>query len=115
MAYDIRMAKLVTGEIAIGKFDAKASVINDPAVLQTVPTQQGVQMVLLPFGYPFETEISGSIKGEHILYTFKNFPEELKNKYLEATSNLTISSARDLNALNRMAGGGKSGSGLILK
>ena len=44
MAYDIRMAKLVTGEIAIGKFDTTASVINDPAVLQTVPTQQGVQI-----------------------------------------------------------------------
>ena len=115
MAYDIRLVKLINGETVLGKYDEETQGLKDVAILQTVPTQQGVQMVLLPFGYPFEADISGAIKGEHILYTFKTFPEELKNKYLEATSNLTISSARDLNALNRMAGGGKSGSGLILK
>jgi len=116
MAYDIRLVKLINGETVLGKYDEETKGLSDVAILQTVPTQQGVQMVLLPFGYPFETEMSGSaIKGEHILYTFKHFPEELKNKYLEATSNLTISSARDLNALNRMAGTNKGGSGLILK
>jgi len=115
MAYDIRLVKLINGETVLGKYDEETKGLNDVAILQTVPTQQGVQMVLLPFGYPFENEISGSIKGEHVLYTFKTFPEELKNKYLEATSNLTISSARDLNALNRMAGANKGGSGIILK
>lgn len=92
MAYDIRMAKLVTGEIAIGKFDSAASVINDPAILQTVPTQQGVQMMLMPFGYPFDTAFNGSIAFQHILFEYKSCPEELKTKYLEACSNLTLSS-----------------------
>lgn len=107
MAYDIRMAKLVTGEIAIGKFDEAASVINDPAILQTVPTQQGVQMMLVPFGYPFENEFTGSVALTHVLYEYKNCPEELKNKYMEASSNLTLSSG----GLNLKGGGG---SGLIL-
>jgi hypothetical protein len=116
MPYDIRLVKLINGETVLGKFDEETQGLKEVAILQTVPTQQGVQMMLLPFGYPFETDITGAIKGEHILYTFKTFPEELKNKYLEATSNLTISTARDLNALNRMAPGGpKGGSGLILK
>ena len=116
MAYDIRLVKLINGETVLGKYDEETKGLSDVAILQTVPTQQGVQMLLLPFGYPFETEISGAIKEEHILYTFKHFPEELKNKYLEATSNLTISSTRDLNALNRMAGAaGKGGGGIILK
>jgi len=116
MSYDIRLVKLINGETVLGKYDEETQGLKDVAILQTVPTQQGVQMVLLPFGYPFETDISGEIKGEHVLYTFKSFPEELKNKYIEATSNLTISSARDLNALNRMGAtpGGK-GSGLIIK
>ena len=92
MAYDIRMAKLVTGEIAIGKFDTTASVISDPAVLQTVPTQQGVQMMLVPFGYPFDTSFEGGIDFRHILFEYKSCPEELKTKYLEACSNLTLSS-----------------------
>ena len=92
MAYDIRMAKIVSGEIVIGKFDATASVINDPAILQTVPTQQGVQMMIMPYGYPFDSAFDGSIAFSHILFEYKSCPEELKTKYMEACSNLTLSS-----------------------
>ena len=104
MAYDIRMAKLVTGEIAIGKFDAQAATINDPAVLQTVPSQQGVQMILMPFGYPFDASFDGSIAFHHILFEYKSCPEDLKTKYLEACSNLTLSSG----GLNLKGGAGPS-------
>ena len=49
--YDIRLVKLVNGEMVLGKWDQEAGVIRDPAVLQTIPTAQGgVQMLLLPFG-----------------------------------------------------------------
>ena len=92
MAYDIRMAKIVSGEIVIGKFDAAASVINDPAILQTVPTQQGVQMMIMPYGYPFDSSFDGSIAFSHILFEYKSCPEELKTKYMEACSNITLSS-----------------------
>ena len=108
MAYDIRMAKIVSGEIVIGKFDATASVINDPAILQTVPTQQGVQMMLMPYGYPFENDFNGSIAFVHVLYEYKTCPEELKTKYLEASSNLTLSSG-GLGGLDLKG----SGSGLL--
>jgi hypothetical protein len=113
MAYDIRLVKLINGETVLGKWDEESKKLTEVAILQTVPTQQGVQMMLLPFGYPFEQEIGGEVLGEHILYTFKSFPEELKNKYIEATSNLTISTARDLNVLKGMAP--KAGSSLIIK
>ncbi len=92
MAYDICMVKLVTGEMVIGKCDKEAQRINDPAVLQTVPTQQGVQMLLMPYGYPFENEFTGSLSQTHVLYTYTKCPEELKTKYMEACSNLTLSS-----------------------
>ncbi|MCL1940253.1 MAG: hypothetical protein FWG04_06280 [Desulfovibrionaceae bacterium] len=105
MAYDIRMVKLVTGETAIGKYDAQHSALNDPAVLQTVPTQQGVQMMLMPFGYPFDNEFAGSVAYTHVLYEYKNCPEELKTKYMEATSNLTLSSGGLGSALNLKGGG----------
>ena len=104
MAYDIRMAKIVSGEIVIGKFDATASVINDPAILQTVPTQQGVQMMIMPYGYPFDSSFDGSIAFSHILFEYKSCPEELKTKYMEACSNLTLSSG----GLN-LKGPGQSG------
>lgn len=113
MAYDIRMVKLASGETAIGKYDAAASALNDPAVLQTVPTQQGVQMMLLPFGYPFDNEFSGSVSYAHVIYEYKSCPEELKNKYLEACSSLTLSSG-GLGAAMNLKGGGKGGSGLIM-
>lgn len=111
MAYDIRMVKLVTGETALGKYDAAASQLIDPAVLQTVPTQQGVQMMLMPFGYPFDNEFAGSISMAHVIYEYKSCPEELKTKYMEACSNLTLSSG-GLGGLD-LKGGGTSGSGLI--
>ena len=110
MAYDIRMVKLVNGDMVIGKWEAADKKIKEPAMIQALPTQQGgIQMMILPFGYPFESEITGEIGFEHILYEYKKTPEELQNKYLEATSNLTISSAKDLKTLQRMAGGASQG------
>ena len=92
MAYDICMVKLITGEMVIGKRDSEKKTISDPAVLQTVPTQQGVQMLLMPYGYPFEQDFTGSLSEEHVIYSYTKCPEELKDKYLEAISNLTLSS-----------------------
>lgn len=116
MAYDIRLVKLVNGETVLGKWDEAGKKLTEVAILQTVPTQQGVQMMILPFGYPFETEIAGEIESGNILYTYKKFPDELQTKYLEATSNLTLSAPGDLRTLKTMAGAAKGGlSGLIKK
>lgn len=110
MSYDnVRLVKLITGDMILGKIDEANEKITDVAVLQTVPTQQGVQMMLLPFGYPFENEIGGEIDMRHVIYEYKNFPEELKSKYMEASSNLTISSAGDLKNLNLGGAGGAGG------
>jgi hypothetical protein len=115
MAYDIRLAKLINGDMVLGKWAEDEKKIKEVALLQTVPTQQGVQMLLLPFGYPFETEIDGEIKFEHILYEYKNCPEELKTKYLEATSKLTLSTPGDLRGLGLAGKGGMSGISQLLK
>ena len=90
MAYDIRLMKLVTGELAIGKYDEEKDSLNEAAALQSIPTQQGVQMVMLPYGYPFEPDFTGSIEGKHFLYRYANTPKELQDKYIEACSNLTV-------------------------
>ena len=105
MTYDIRMVKLITGETAIGKHDVQQNTLNDPAILQTVPTQQGVQMMIMPFGYPFDNEFTGNVSYAHVLYEYKSCPEELKTKYMEATSNLTLSSGGLGSALNLKGGG----------
>ena len=98
--YDIRLAKLVNGDMVLGKWDQTTGVIKDPAILQTIPTQQGgVQMLLLPFGYPFDQEIDGEIDQRHVLFQYKTVPEELKTKYLEATTNLTLSAPGGLRNL----------------
>lgn len=108
MAYDIRLVKLITGDMVLGKWEENERKIKDIAILQTLPTQSGgVQMMLLPFGYPFENEISGEISLDHVIYVYKAFPDELKTKYLEATSNLTLSTPGDLRRLQNVAG--KSG------
>lgn len=105
MAYDIRLMKLINGEMIIGKYDGEANLLKDAAVLQTVPAQQGVQMMLLPFGYPFDHEIDAEISLDHVMYEYKNCPEELKTKYLEASSNLTMAKPGDLKGLGGMGGG----------
>jgi hypothetical protein len=92
--------------MVLGKWDESEGKIKDPALLQTMPTEQGgVQMLLLPYGYPFDQEITGEISTDHVLYIYKNIPEDLKNKYTEASSNLTISNASQLSNLDKMAGG----------
>ena len=115
MAYDIRLVKIITGEMILGKFDAARNALVDIAALQTIPTQQGVQMMLLPYGYPFDQDFTGEISYTHVLYTYKKYPEELNTKYMEAISNLTLSSGglSGLNLKNPPAGGGADFSGLI--
>lgn len=110
MALEVKLAKLVSGDMVLGKWEENEGKIKEPASLQTIPTQQGgVQMALLPFGYPFDTDLHGEISAEHVLYWYKNVPEDLKNKYWEASSNISISSSEDLRNLQNMAGdkGGK--------
>lgn len=93
MSYTIRMVKLITGELVIGKYDSEKNTLNDIALLQIVPTQQGVQMMMLPYGYPFEQEFSGSIDANRFIYDYKKVPEDLETKYLEACTNLTLSTS----------------------
>jgi hypothetical protein len=114
MAYNIRLVKIITGEMLLGKYDEAKNALLDVAVLQTIPTQQGVQMMLLPYGYPFDQEFSGEISYTHVLYTYKKYPEELNTRYLEAVSNLTLSTG-GLGGLNlkNPTGGGTDFSGLI--
>lgn len=110
MAYDIRLVKIITGEMIIGKFDKDKSALTEVAVLQTVPTQQGVQMMLLPYGYPFDQDFIGEISSKHFLYTYQKYPTDLNDKYIEAISNLSLNSG-GLGGL----GGGNGFSGLITK
>lgn len=107
MSYDIRLVKLVSGEMVVGKYNGEAKVYDDPATIQAMPTQQGTSMVLLPFGYPFDQEMHGTISFEHVLFEYKNCPEELKTKYIEALTNISMSSGGlDLSGGGDMGGGG---------
>ena len=77
MSKPIRLFKLVTGELVLGKFDEEANMLEDVAIIQVVPTQQGVQMMMLPYGYPFEQEFKGNISGEHFMYEYKKLHYDL--------------------------------------
>lgn len=100
MALPIRLVKLVTGELALGKFDAEADALKDVAILQIIPAQGGAQMMMLPYGYPFEQEFTGSISSKHFLYTYSRLPDDLETKYLEACTNLTLSTGGLVSGVN---------------
>ncbi len=116
MDYDIRLVKLISGDMVVGKFNEEAKAIEDPATIQAMPTQQGgSQMVLLPFGYPFDQEMHGKISMEHVLFEYKTCPEELKTKYIEAVTNISMSSGGlDLSGGAGTEGVGGGGGGLNL-
>lgn len=93
MSKPIRMFKLVSGELVLGKYDEDTNLLEDVAIIQIVPTQQGVQMMMLPYGYPFEQEFKGTISGKHFIFEYKRLPDDLETRYLEACTNLTLSTA----------------------
>ena len=116
MAYDIRLMKLVTGELVIGKYNQDTDSLSDAAAIQTIPSQQGVQMMMLPYGYPFEPDFTGVLDGKFFLYRYANTPKELQDKYIEACTNLTVAGGLGkLQFGNGPAPDLTSGSGLITK
>ena len=106
-AFDIKMVKLVSGEIVLGKYNAEKDMLENVVQLQNVPTQQGMQMLLAPYGFPFENTFDACIEGRFILY---RFAETAKDKYIEVTTNLSVSS--NLGKIH-FGGSTTSGSGLI--
>lgn len=108
MSKPIRMFKLVSGELVLGKYDEQANRLEDVAILQVVPAQQGMQMVMLPYGYPFEQEFKGVISGTHFMFAFSRLPDDLETRYLEACTKLTLAKS---GLVGGVADG--NGSGLI--
>jgi len=109
MQYDVRLVKLVSGETVMGNYDADSKTLKDVVLIQAVPAVSGsVQLAMLPFGFPYEEEINAKLDECHIMYQYAKVPEELKNKYLEAKSNIKIASS-----LNAVSGGKDSGSLLL--
>lgn len=87
----IKMFKLVTGEVVIGKYNEKNKEISEVAILQGVQTPEGMQMALVPYGYPFEVDFVADLKEEFAIYEYKKVAEEIETRYLEACSKLTLS------------------------
>lgn len=112
MSYEnVKVVKIINGDTVIGIYDEENKKLNDVAIIQTIPTGSGMQIAILPFGFPYEEEIEGSIDGSFIMYEYKKFPDEIINKYLEAKSNIRITSnLSDLGSLGSKGGKG----GLIL-
>ncbi len=52
MAHEIKLVKIVTGDYVIGKWVEEDGKLKDPAILQTIPTQNGISMALMPLVIP---------------------------------------------------------------
>ncbi|MBQ4133823.1 MAG: hypothetical protein IJD04_08860 [Desulfovibrionaceae bacterium] len=91
MPYDIRLVKLASSEMVVGKYDSEKDALTDPAILQTIPSEQGVQILLLPYGYPFDQKFDGEIAYRHVMFRYQNLPQDIRDRYLEATSSITLS------------------------
>ncbi len=96
----VKFVKLVTGETVIGTYNPEKNGIEDVAQIQVIPGSAGIQIAILPYGFPFEEKITGFIGMDKIIYEFKKVPEDLESKYHEAKSNIQISSAMPNAGLN---------------
>ena len=99
----VKLVKLVTGEVVIGV--PEGDMLVGVATVQVVPiSNSDVQIAILPYGFPFEESVEGSISLSHVIYTFEKVAEDLVNKYIETRSNITI----------QQSPLGTTGSGIIL-
>ncbi|AEA34417.1 hypothetical protein [Hippea maritima] len=89
----IKFVKLVTGETVIGSYNQERDGLEDVALIQVIPGSAGIQIAIVPYGFPFEEKISGFVSMDKVVYEYSKVPEDLENKYLEAKSNIKISSA----------------------
>ncbi len=89
---NIKFVKLVTGETIIGTYNEQKNAIEDVALIQVIPSSGGIQIAIVPYGFPFEEKIGGLIDMDKVVYEFSNVPEDLESKYIQAKSNITISS-----------------------
>ena len=89
---NMKFAKLVTGEMVMGTYNEQEDKLEDVALIQVVPSSAGIQIAIVPYGFPFEEKITGSIGMDKIVYEFKDVPSDIENKYIQAKSNITISS-----------------------
>lgn len=87
---ETRLAKIVTGEIVMGIDAPELGGIKDVANVQIIPSGGGMQLALLPFGFPFEEDIKGFIANDKVIYEIEKIPSELIDKYTEAKSNIRI-------------------------
>jgi len=115
MSDNMVFAKLVTGEMVLAEKSESGESIKNICLVQVMPTQSGsMQIAIVPYGFPFEEEVRGEISNANVLFTFKNVPGDLADKYVETKSN--IMRASNMNGLGGVGGGEKQGggSGLIL-
>lgn len=91
MSDNLKFVKLVSQETVIGVQDGE--VLKEIVAVQAIPMNNGgMQIALLPYGFPYEDEVRGEIKMQHVLFEYKDVPEDLKNKYIETKSNIRIAS-----------------------
>lgn len=95
---EIKIVKIVTGETVIGT--KVNEVLEDVALIQIIPSSGGIQLAILPYGFPFEEKISGKIPYDKVVYEFQTVPDDIKNKYLEAKSDIKISTSMPGSGLN---------------
>ncbi len=88
----VKFVKLVTGETVIGTYNPEKKGLEDVAQIQVIPGSAGIQIAILPYGFPFEEKITGFISMDKVVYEFSKIPQDLENKYHEAKSNIKISS-----------------------
>ncbi len=96
MDTNIKMAKLVTGEVVVGKVNNEANVLEEVVVFQPTPPQQQQtqgQIMLLPYGYPFTQKLEAKISLNHVVMIYSEIIGDTKDRYLELLEKARLAGA----------------------
>ncbi len=81
MSQNFKLVKLVTGEVVAGMLDEKAGVLKDVAILQISAKDQKMQLLLFPYGYPFQQTFTVAVEAKHFMFVFDAVPDHLEDRY----------------------------------
>lgn len=89
---DVVLARCSWGDWVIGRRSKDGTSVENVGIIQFAPSQVGgMQVAILPVGFPFDSGFDGSLPMTALVYFVDKIPTEIENKYIEVSSGILLS------------------------
>lgn len=94
---EIVLARLMNGELVIGKDEGADEMLHDAKFVHLIPTPEGPVLALTDWTYPLNIKTKPFTVRKSLVMFSMPAPEPLKNVYVEATTGITIANVQPAN------------------